>query len=367
MQERFRLISNRKRIPSDIAAAGIPSRIDILDALGTSLTRTGWQEVLCALPGNAELRLLLLDPEGSAVTQGATCSRYWWDDAEKARRDIQATVATVADVARDRRVGLHVRYYDRPPVSRYVCTDQQIYQSGYPEPDATEPLPVAVLSRDSVLGQRAEREFAVLWSTRSRTAVETARRHGATAGRRLAPASDAGESAELVTDRKALPAHALARLDSLRHIDVIDVAGAAQVGEPWQHMLRDLGAESVHMRVLLLDPDGDAAHLRAAESTRWQGDDAGLRAKIRRNVSRLHVLPDYLNVDVAVRVYDDLPVSRYVRLDHLVYQSVYPSNESAKGKPLAVVTAESVLGQRALREFEVMWTALSRDVAGGHR
>lgn len=358
MEETYDLLSNRKQIPVDLGHVPPPLRLDVLEAVGTSMTRPAWQEILNQLPVEAQVRVLLLDPAGRVLSDASSAQFLLWDSVSPLRERIAATATTLADTARSRGFSLELRFYDQPPVSRYVYADGRIYQAHYPRPGRDVTVPVAVLGARSVLGRRAQREFMTVWKTRSRPGMTVA-----AADKALADSSPFGSQAlaipppnvsaargevavRLVANRKAVPADLSRGLRCLREVDVIDVAAAAQVDCAWVELLRCFGEPPVRLRVLLLCPDGTAAACRACESTRWQGDDAGLRAKIRRNIGRLEEMASALGADLSIRVYDMLPISRYIRADDTIYQSVYPSDSSAKSEAIAVIPRGSMLGQR---------------------
>jgi hypothetical protein len=365
--ERATLIESRKQIPIHLAGrAERFDEIEILDIIGTGLTRPAWQRVFRLMTAGSRLRVLLLDPAGEVIGSDGLPA-LWADSPDPPATKIRQAAAGVVAACRRLAIDVEVRHYDEPPVSRYVHAGSVVYQTRYPRPGEDSPVPVAALAADGVLGRRARREFAALWQTRSTPADHPP--DGPPAGTGDPPPADLPPadpppvstggghlSLRLVAHRKAVPADLVTALDRpLREVDVIDVAGAAQVSDQWSELVRRRGEGRVRMRVLLLDPDGDAATLRARESTRWRGDDLGLRAKIRRNIARLQVAADSLGADVEVRVYDQLPVSRYVRANEIIYQSVYPADESARDVPLAVLPAGSPLAERGAREFEVMW------------
>lgn len=368
MRDEVRFIESRKVIPVDISHLPKTKYIDILDVSGTALTRRSWDRILHGpvTGGPLAMRVLLLDPLGDCIDAGTASSMLWWDDSSSLRKKIEETSDHLFVICQHRGIELEVRHYDRLPVSRYVSTMDKVYQSTYPGPLDDDPVPVAVLRPDTVLGTRARREFDVLWAAArpSRHVAATAASPGPTPGPTWHGLANAPlgylDSVPLVPHRKAVPADLASRLTgTVRAVDVIDVAGAAQVTDEWRDMLRNEGdGDEVVMRVLLLDPEGKAATARARESTRWQGDDQGLRAKIRRNIERLYTLTPS-HVRLTVRVYDELPISRYVRVDDIAYQSVYPPDLSAKSIPLAVLDSASMLGRRAAREFEALWQTRS--------
>lgn len=364
MTDRLRLLDNRKAIPLDLAHADAYENVDVLDVSGAALTRPAWRSILQRLgSAGAALRVLLLDPASAAVSHGAADPAFWWDDAAAMREQIRTSVAALGRICAEYGVPLEARYYRDLPVSRYVRMGGTVYQTRYPDAVSTDPVAVAVLDTASVLGGRALREFDVLWRSRSTLVAETADVGPGRSARVREPDKSAHPRAgtpwravPLIANRKAIPEHLSSIRNVVRHVDVLDVAGAAQVGDAWLSLLRRSRTAGVTVRVLLLDPDGTWATARARESTRWRGDDAGLRRKLHRNIGQLSQSAADNGFALEIRVYDELPVSRYVRADDVVYQSYYPSNSSAKDLAIAVLDRTSVLAERAEREFEVMWS-----------
>jgi len=165
--------------------------------------------------------------------------------------------------------------------------------------------------------------------------------------------------ATIITNRKAIPRDMLDAVQ-VAEIDVIDIAGTAQVSDDFVTILTRSGAAAdVRVRILLLDPYGQAATVRANESDYWNGDDTAMREKISRNAEKLAGM-SLDRVSIEVRFYDEVPVSRFVRADGIVYQSYYPSSSSGKNVPIVRLDAEEVLAQRAIREFDVLWSTRAR-------
>lgn len=79
--------------------------------------------------------------------------------------------------------------------------------------------------------------------------------------------------------------------------------------------------EPLQVRVLLLNPDSDAAHRRATEIGEGH---ASFAAGIQLALAKLREIgEDVTNVDLEVRLYDRLPVWRYFRIDDLAWVSSF--------------------------------------------
>ncbi len=143
----------------------------------------------------------------------------------------------------------------------------------------------------------------------------------------LAPKQDAsqGRSAELFgeivrvfANQAAAASDIQAAARSASRIDVLAVRALGIIGMK-DSLLRPAFADSdVVARVLLLDPDCDAAATRAAEI----GESAeGFTTGIRMSITRLKELSDV--ADVQVWLYQSLPVWRLLALDDTLYVSSF--------------------------------------------
>ena len=362
MYETYVQLANRKQIPLDIAARPAEPILDVIEAVGAYLRRPAWATVLRRLPRGAVVRVLLLDPDlcGGPGTAGLGV------DPREMRSRIAGVTAGLRQVGHDNGLVVSVRYYRRPPVTRYVRSGDSVYESVFPASPESPSVPVARHPANGLLGRRARREFDVLWHHGSRPAPpDEARPMAGSAldeppGPTIPAVTSGPRTIELVAHRKAIAAHVEAQGNGVRALDFLDVAAAAQVLDDWQRLLT--AHAPVRIRAALLDPAGWAVHVRARESTRWRGDVDGLRSKIVRNTRRLRQQAADAGNDLTVRYYDLPPVSRYVWSGHrTTYVSVYPSDESSKDTKIAVLPETDVLAMRARTEFETTWQHLSRD------
>jgi transcriptional regulator with XRE-family HTH domain len=95
--------------------------------------------------------------------------------------------------------------------------------------------------------------------------------------------------------------------------------------------------EPLRLRVLLLDPDCGAASVRAKEI---RESPASFRAGINLSIARLEELTEQSDIDVSVRKYRALPVWRYIRLDDVLYLSMFqPSSEGHQSSVYKLVAA----------------------------
>lgn len=88
------------------------------------------------------------------------------------------------------------------------------------------------------------------------------------------------------------------------------------------------------IRVLLLDPEGDAAHRRADEIGETHGS---FIAGIRLSIERVRDLADD-GVDLQCHVYDVLPTWRGIGLDTLLFLSAFGDSHEGHTSPMYELT-----------------------------
>jgi transcriptional regulator with XRE-family HTH domain len=112
--------------------------------------------------------------------------------------------------------------------------------------------------------------------------------------------------------------------------------------------------EPLRLRVLLLDPDCEAASIRAKEI---RESPASFRAGINLSIARLEELTGQADIDVSVRKYRALPVWRCIRLDDVLYLSMFhPSSEGHQSSVYKLVAAQyNLLWTGFERQFDEVW------------
>jgi hypothetical protein len=109
-------------------------------------------------------------------------------------------------------------------------------------------------------------------------------------------------------------------------LDVLAVRGLGIIGLN-DSLLRPVllkRAEPLQIRVLLLNPDCDAAAQRAAEISE---SPATFAAGIRLSIARLEEFAETsANLDLEVLLYDQLPIWRIIRLDRLAWVSCFDAH-----------------------------------------
>jgi transcriptional regulator with XRE-family HTH domain len=110
----------------------------------------------------------------------------------------------------------------------------------------------------------------------------------------------------------------------------------------------------VAVRVLLLDPDGPAAAIRAAEI----GESAeSFAAGIRLSLARLAEFRGHPHVSLQTAVYSSLPTWRLLAFDSTLYLSAFGISAEGHRSGMYKLTAaeDGVLHAGFLRQFEDMW------------
>jgi transcriptional regulator with XRE-family HTH domain len=117
-------------------------------------------------------------------------------------------------------------------------------------------------------------------------------------------------------------------------VDVLAVRGLGIIGLNDSLLRSRVRARAVSVGVLLLDPDGDAAHRRAAEISESYGSfSAGIRLSLERLAE---LAADGANV--AVHLYDMLPTWRVLGLDTTLFVSAFGTSHEGHTSPMYKIT-----------------------------
>jgi transcriptional regulator with XRE-family HTH domain len=111
---------------------------------------------------------------------------------------------------------------------------------------------------------------------------------------------------------------------------------------------------SVDVRVLLLDPDSDAAQVRGAEI----GETAeSFRAGIRLALARLAEFTGHPHIRMRVAIYSSLPTWRMLVFDGILYLSAFGTTSEGHRSGMYKLTAahDGVLHTGFLRQYDEMW------------
>lgn len=145
-----------------------------------------------------------------------------------------------------------------------------------------------------------------------------------------------GEIVRMFGDQAAAATDIQAEARTATRIDVLAVRALGIIGMK-DSLLRPAFAESprpVAVRVLLLDPDSDAATARAGEI----GESAeGFTAGIRMSIARLRELSAV--ADVQAWLYDALPIWRLFGLDDTLYVSSFTATWEGHESPTYKISA----------------------------
>lgn len=142
------------------------------------------------------------------------------------------------------------------------------------------------------------------------------------------------------------------------NVDAIDISGAVLASDAWRNYCEELMPSDSIWRVALLRPDSYGAQIRANESTVWKGAVDMLNYRIQERTERIFELGKKLNINVQIRYYERVPVTRYMRLDHCFLESYYPADCTGANIPLYVLVEGSVLQKRVEKEFNILWQTI---------
>lgn len=117
-------------------------------------------------------------------------------------------------------------------------------------------------------------------------------------------------------------------------VDVLAVRGLGIIGLNDSLLRPRVQAGSTTVRVLLLDPEGEAAHRRADEIGESYGS---FSAGIQLSLERLAELADE-GADIQVHVYDLLPTWRVLGLDTTLFVSAFGEAHEGHTSPMYKIT-----------------------------
>ncbi len=147
-------------------------------------------------------------------------------------------------------------------------------------------------------------------------------------------------------------------LDRIPDLDAIDISGAVLAGSKWCDYCRELLPSQAIWRIALLEPDSYGAKIRARESTVWKGEVDMLNERIRERSGRIAELGRELGITVEIKYYQNVPVTRYMRLGSCYMESYYPMDCTGANTPLYVLAEGSILQKRVEKEFEMLWQSI---------
>src|SRR5262245_18803900 len=115
-----------------------------------------------------------------------------------------------------------------------------------------------------------------------------------------------------------------------------------------------VAARQVRLRVLLLDPDTEAAKRRADEI----GEPLEVFTAGSHLVqARLRELDQRPGVDLEIRTYQEMPVWRTIRIDETILVSSFDQEWEGRESPMLMPTPGGMLHRGFRRGFEVAWQA----------
>ncbi|MBN9740617.1 hypothetical protein DMP23_05765 [Amycolatopsis sp. A1MSW2902] len=124
------------------------------------------------------------------------------------------------------------------------------------------------------------------------------------------------------------------RAGEATEVDVLAVRGLGILGMNDSLLRTHVRQRAASVRVLLLDPDGEAAERRAAEiGEKWGSFSAGIRLSI----ELLHDLADE-GAEVEAHTYDVLPTWRVIGLDSTLFVSAFGNSHEGHTSPMYKIT-----------------------------
>lgn len=136
-----------------------------------------------------------------------------------------------------------------------------------------------------------------------------------------------------------------------QEVDILAVRGLGIIGLNDSLLRPAVAAASPHtVRVLLLDPESQAAHRRAEEIGESFESFAG---GVRLTVARLRELSEHTETAVEVYLYDLLPTWRVIALDHTLFVSAFGEATEGHISPMYKISASARAGalHRGFRRF----------------
>lgn len=124
------------------------------------------------------------------------------------------------------------------------------------------------------------------------------------------------------------------RAHEATEVEILAVRGLGIIGMNDSLLRSRIRQRSTTVRVLLLDPDGEAAGRRAAEIGEKPGS---FTAGIRLSIELLHDLADE-GADVEAHVYDVLPTWRVIGLDSTLFVSAFGDSHEGHTSPMYKIT-----------------------------
>lgn len=168
---------------------------------------------------------------------------------------------------------------------------------------------------------------------------------------------------EAIPNKNQITSYLAGKQISKLDVDAIDISGFVLASEEWGEYCRNI-ANKIPMgswRVALLEPDSQGAVIRANESTVWRGNLQKLNDNIHERSRRIEKLAKELGIKLDIQYYDSIPVTRYMKVDHIVFESYYPHDKTGAKTPILILPEESILRKRVEKEFAVLWMKLCRD------
>lgn len=166
---------------------------------------------------------------------------------------------------------------------------------------------------------------------------------------------------EVIQNKKIIVPYLMSRNDINNiKVDVIDISGYVLASEAWRKYCIERCSDTPvgKWRIALLKPTSKGAVIRAKESTVWRGDVDMLNRNIEERSQRIRKLAEVIGADLEIRFYESIPVTRYMKVDQVVFESYYPHDCTGANTSVLILPVGSVVRKRVEKEFEVLWNLL---------
>lgn len=166
---------------------------------------------------------------------------------------------------------------------------------------------------------------------------------------------------EVIQNKKKIIPYLIGRNDIKNlNVDAIDISGYVLASDAWREYCieRCSVIAAGKWRIALLKPNSKGAIVRAKESTVWRGDVDMLNRNIEERSQRIRELAEEIGADLDIRFYESIPVTRYMKVDQIVFESYYPHDSTGANTSVLILPTGSVVRMRVEKEFDVLWNML---------
>jgi len=149
------------------------------------------------------------------------------------------------------------------------------------------------------------------------------------------------------------------RFPTTKFSEIVESAKEIQIFQTWLPNINDLlpslfvaAKQDADIKILLLDPDSDVAHLRANELGYKKSDFVA--DQIRANLQELEVITKEYN-NVEVRLYPSLPSFAIYKASHITFLGFYWSTTQSVQNFQVELNSQGEFGVEVAKHFEKIW------------